>query len=199
VAPINMRERFMAMIQREAEHARERRPARIIAKMNQLDDAPIAEALIEASRAGVTIDLIVRGFCCLAPGAPGWTENVRVRSIVGRFLEHGRIFYFANGAQDPLSGEFYIGSADWMDRNLSRRVEAVTPVERRALRERLWEILQIHLADERNAWIMNTDGSYRQLQPRPDSSKDAARGSHRALMARARKRDAGGNPSSSSE
>lgn len=189
VAPLNMRERFIAMIRREAEHARAQRPARIIAKMNQLDDVPVAEALIDASRAGVSIDLIVRGFCCLAPGVPGWTDNVRVRSIVGRFLEHGRLFYFANGSDDPLAGDYYIGSADWMNRNLSRRVEAVTPVERRNLRERLWDVLQIHLADERNAWVMQADGSYRQLRPRPDSSKDASRGSHLTLIARARKRE----------
>jgi polyphosphate kinase len=191
VAPINMRERFLAMIRREAEHARAGRPARIVAKMNQLDDTPIAEALIDASRAGVAIDLIVRGFCSLAPGVPGWTDNVRVRSIVGRFLEHGRVFYFANGAKDPLAGEFYMGSADWMDRNLSRRVEAVTPVERRGLRERLWEALQLHLADERNAWIMQPEGSYRQLRPGGAAGKDAARGSHASLMARARRREVG--------
>jgi polyphosphate kinase len=191
VAPMNMRERFLAMIRREVEHARAQRPARIIAKMNQLDDVPIAEALIEASRAGVQIDLIVRGFCCLAPGVRGWTENLRVRSIVGRFLEHARVFYFANASEDPLSGDFYIGSADWMDRNLNRRVEAVTPVEQRSLRERLWDILNIHLADERNAWTMQSDGSYRQLSPSVDSSKEAALGSHLVLMSRARRRAAG--------
>ena len=114
-----------------------------------------------------------------------------MRSIVGRFLEHGRVFYFANGAKDPLAGEFYMGSADWMDRNLSRRVEAVTPVERRGLRERLWDALQLHLADERNAWIMQPDGSYRQLRPSSEAGKDASRGSHASLMARARRREIG--------
>ena len=157
--------------------------------MNQLDDVPIAEALVEASRAGVGVDLIIRGFCCLAPGVPGWTENVRVRSIVGRFLEHARVFYFANGARDPLDGEFYLGSADWMDRNLTRRVEAVAPVESRPLKERLWEVLQIHLADERNAWRMCSDGSYEQLRPSDHSNEVARDGSHVTLMKRTRRRN----------
>ncbi len=154
VAPLNMRERFIELIRREAAHARDGRPARIVAKVNQLEDAPVCEALCEASNDGVTIDVIARGFCCLRPGIAGWTENLRVRSIVGRFLEHGRVFHFANGHEDPLDGDFYLGSADWMDRNLSRRVEAVAPVENRHLRERLWEALQVQLADERNAWQM---------------------------------------------
>ena len=110
--------------------------------MNQVDDLEIISALSAASQAGVQIDLIVRGFCCLRPGVPGWTENIRVRSIIGRFLEHSRIFLFRNGEEDPLAGEFYIGSADWMYRNLSQRVEAATPIDDRPLRERLWEILQ---------------------------------------------------------
>ena len=189
VAPLNMRERFISMIEREAANARAGRRTAIIAKMNQLDDLPIAEALVEAGRAGVRIDLVVRGFCCLVPEVSGWTENVRVRSIVGRFLEHARVFYFANGAEDPIEGEFYIGSADWMDRNLSRRIEAVTPVETRSARERLWEVLQIHLADERNAWRMRPDGSYEQLPPSANASDVAKEGSHLALMNRARRRD----------
>ena len=96
--------------------------------MNQLEDPDMIEALCEASKAGVPIDLIIRGFCCLRPGVPGHTENIRIRSIIGRFLEHSRIFYFANGKQDPVEGEFFIGSADWMFRNLSKRIEVVTPV-----------------------------------------------------------------------
>ena len=103
-------------------------PARIIAKMNQLEDPEMIEALCEASEAGVSIDLIIRGFCCLRPGVPGRTENIRIRSIIGRFLEHSRIFYFANGKEDPAEGEYFIGSADWMFRNLSKRIEVVTPV-----------------------------------------------------------------------
>jgi polyphosphate kinase len=156
--------------------------------MNQLDDLPIAELLVEASQAGVRVDLIVRGFCCLAPQVPGWADNIGVRSIVGRFLEHARVFYFANGAEDPLEGEFYIGSADWMNRNLSRRVEAVAAVETRALKERLWEVLQIHLTDERNAWQMQSDGSYIQLKASSEASEVARQGSHVTLMARTRAR-----------
>ncbi len=156
-----MRQRFVAMIEREIAHHRAGRPARIIAKINQLDDVEIAQTLCAASRAGVPIDLLVRGFCCLRGGVPEWTENIRVRSIIGRFLEHSRIFHFANGEDDPLAGEFYIGSADWMLRNLSRRVEAATPVEDPALRQRLWDILQASLADQRQAWEMQPDGTYR--------------------------------------
>ncbi len=134
------------------------------------------------------IDLIARGFCCLRPGVAGLTENLRVRSIIGRFLEHGRVFHFANGEEDPLDGEFYIGSADWMDRNLSRRVEAIAPVENRHLRERLWEVLQVQLADERNAWQMQSDGTYVRLAPSKRSSKVAREGSHVTMMKRTRLR-----------
>ena len=188
VAPLNMRERFIEMIRREASHHQQGRPARIIAKINQLEDLPVCEALVEASRAGVPIDLIVRGFSCLKPGVAGWTENVRVRSVIGRFLEHGRLFHFANGHADPLEGEFLIGSADWMDRNLSRRVEAVTPVASRALRERLWEVLQVQLEDRRNAWEMRPDGSYVRLEAADDASEVAREGTHVTLMKRTRAR-----------
>jgi len=188
VAPLNMRERFIALIRREAAHARDGKPARIVAKLNQLEDAPVCEALCEASNDGVTIDVIARGFCCLRPGIAGWTENLRVRSIIGRFLEHGRVFYFANGKEDPLDGDYYLGSADWMDRNLSRRVEAVAPVESRHLRERLWETLQAHLVDERNAWQMQSDGSYVQLRPTSRAPKVAREGTHVTLMKKTRAR-----------
>ncbi|HVN43178.1 MAG TPA: polyphosphate kinase 1 [Steroidobacteraceae bacterium] len=188
VAPLNMRERFIELILREAANARAGLPARIIAKLNQLEDAPVCAALCEASNAGVSIDVIARGFCCLRPGIPGWTENIRVRSIVGRFLEHGRLFHFANGREDPVDGEFYLGSADWMDRNLSRRVEAVAPVEVRALRERLWDVLQVQLADERNAWQMQPDGSYVQHRPARRATTVAREGSHVTLMKRTRAR-----------
>jgi polyphosphate kinase len=188
VAPLNMRERFVEMIHREAEHQRAGRPARIIVKINQLEDLPVCDALSEASQAGVPIDLIVRGFCCLRPGVEGWTENLRVRSIVGRFLEHGRLFHFANGEADPLDGQFYIGSADWMDRNLSRRVEAVTPVRARHLRERLWDDLMVQLEDCRNAWQMQSDGSYVQLQAEEGASEVARDGTHVTHMKRTRAR-----------
>ena len=188
VAPINMRERLIELIGREADNARAGRPARIVAKMNQVEDLPVCEALSEASQAGVQIDLIVRGFCCLRPGVPGWSENVRVRSIIGRFLEHGRVFCFANGQADLLDGDFYIGSADWMDRNLSRRVEAVAPVENRYLRERVWEVLQVQLADQRNAWQMQPDGSYVRIAADKDAPEVARDGTHVTLMKRSRAR-----------
>jgi len=188
VAPLNMRTRFIDLIGREAANARDGRPARIVAKVNQLEDGPICEALCAASNAGVSIDLIVRGFCCLRPGIAGLTENIRVRSIVGRFLEHGRVFHFANGSEDPLDGDFLLGSADWMDRNLSRRVEAIAPVEARNLRERLWETLEVQLADLRNAWIMQADGSYVRCTANNRAPKVAREGTHVTLMKRTKQR-----------
>ena len=138
LAPARMRDRFLAMIQREVEHRQAGRPAHIIAKMNSLEDHKIIRALYAASQAGVPIDLVVRGFCRLRPGVPGMSQNIRVISVVGRFLEHARIFFFRNGASDEVDGEFYIGSADWMYRNLLHRVEAVVPIDDRGLRPRLW-------------------------------------------------------------
>src|SRR5271156_104126 len=152
VAPMTMRPRLLDLIHREIQNRRAGKPARIIAKMNQLEDPDMIEALCEASNAGVPIDLIIRGFCCLRPGVPGHSENIRIRSIIGRFLEHSRIFYFANGKQDPAEGDFFIGSADWMFRNLSKRIEVVTPVRADGLKQRLWEILDICLRDKREAW-----------------------------------------------
>ena len=169
VAPLQMRTKFNELIEREIENHQAGRPARIVCKLNQLEDAEICLLLSKASQAGVPIDLIVRGLCCLAPGVPGWTENIRVRSIVGRFLEHSRIFHFAKGSADPLEGEFLIGSADWMHRNLSERVEAAVPITQRRLRARLWEVLAVCLADRRNAWEMQPDGTYVQLLPEPDN------------------------------
>lgn len=165
IAPVNMRARFQEMIERETAHAMEGRPSRIVAKMNQLQDREIIRLLYEASGAGVEIDLIVRGFCCLIPGVEGLSENIRVRSIIGRFLEHSRLFYFRNGAESPVDGEFYIGSADWMYRNLENRVEAITPVEDPHARARLWDVLHIHLCDNVQAWTMNPDGTYTQCRP----------------------------------
>jgi polyphosphate kinase len=187
VAPANMKRRFLEMIAREAGHAQAGRPAGIIAKMNQLEDSEVCRALCQASEAGVSIDLVVRGFCVLKPGIPGLTSNVRVVSIIGRFLEHSRIFYFRNGAERDVEGEFYIGSADWMHRNLDARVEAVTPVEMPALRRELWTILQIHLTDLRSAWDMQTDGTYVQRRP---CGRATEAGSHAQLMDRARRRRA---------
>ena len=187
VAPVNMRERFLALIDREIVHCQAGRPARIIAKLNQLEDRSICEALVGASQAGVAIDLIVRGFCVLPPGVPGVTEHVHVISVIGRFLEHSRIYYFQNGAADPLQGEYFIGSADWMERNLSRRVEAIAPIEAPALRQRLWHILQTSLDDRRQAWDMHADGTYVQRTPGPNDSPEgpASLGTQATLMAEA--------------
>ena len=190
VAPMNMRTHILQMITREAQHAREGRPARIVAKMNQVEDLEVCQALAEASRAGVQIDLLVRGLCCLQPGVPGWTDNVRVRSVIGRFLEHSRIVYFANGNDDPHSGEFYIGSADWMFRNLSRRVEAAVPVKERGLRERLWEVLDACLRDERQAWDMRADGQYVQRRPGEAAEGVAAVGTQAWMIETTRRRAA---------
>jgi polyphosphate kinase len=182
VAPMTMRSRLLDLIHREIKNKRAGQPARIIAKMNQLEDPDMIEALCEASNAGVPIDMVIRGFCCLRPGVPGHTENIRIRSIIGRFLEHSRIFYFANGAQDPAEGEYYIGSADWMFRNLSKRIEVVTPVLASGPRQRLWEILDISLRDQRQAWVLEPDGKYVQLRPGPGATGAEADGTHKALM-----------------
>ncbi|HKS38394.1 MAG TPA: polyphosphate kinase 1 [Verrucomicrobiae bacterium] len=157
VAPFELHKRTLALIQREAENAKKGLPARIIAKMNALVDRQIIEALYRASQAGLQIDLIVRGICCLRPGVPGVSENITVRSIVDRFLEHSRIFYFENG----LRPEIYVGSADWMPRNFFRRIEVVFPVEDGNLRERIkTELLKIALADNAKARLLQPDGSY---------------------------------------
>jgi len=161
VAPANMRARLLDLIDREAEHAKAGRAGRIIAKMNALVDPDIIESLYRASRAGVEIDLIVRGICCLRPGMPEVSDNIRVVSIVGRFLEHSRLFYFANAGAE----EFYIGSADWMPRNFDRRVEAVAPVEDSTLHVRLRSLLRTSLDDNRLAWDLSADGNWTQRTP----------------------------------
>src|SRR5882757_2857403 len=182
VAPMTMRPRLLNLTHREIQNKRAGKPARIIAKMNQLEDPDMIEALCEASTAGVPIDLIIRGFCCLRPGVPGHTENIRIRSIIGRFLEHSRIFYFANGTQDPADGEYYIGSADWMFRNLSKRIEVVTPILAAGPKQRLWEILDVCLHDQREAWVLDVDGKYEQLRPASGSIGPEANGTHQTLM-----------------
>ena len=192
VAPVNMRDRFLTMIDREVEHLRAGRPARILAKMNQLEDPAICQALVRASQAGLSIDLLVRGFCTLAAGVKGTTDNIRIVSVIGRFLEHSRIYYFQNGAADPLDGPFFIGSADWMSRNLSNRVEAIAPVEARPLRERLWEIFQIMLRDRREAWDQLPDGPLRPANPAGRRPAQPARryvGTHQTLMDLTRQRN----------
>src|SRR5437588_7202671 len=169
VAPLDLAEHCLALINREAEHARRGLPARIIAKMNALLDKNIIMALYRASQAGVEIDVIVRGMCALRPGIRGVSDNIRVRSIVGRFLEHSRIFYFSNGGQE----EIYLGSADWMSRNLFERVEVMYPVKDTLLRERVHhEILDAYLADNVKTRLLLKDGAYvRHWHIQPDKRR----------------------------
>jgi len=192
VAPINMRDRFVQMLDREIAYCdawKQRggdpndpnRPL-IIAKFNSLEDKKICEKLYEASRCGVRVKLIVRGFCCLRPGVAGLSDNITVTSVIGRFLEHSRIYYFHNAG----SPEYYIGSADWMYRNLNSRVECVTPIFDAPLQARLKHILEVMLADQRQAWDMQTDGRYVQRQPTPDKPETAL-GTQKVLMDEARR------------
>jgi polyphosphate kinase len=164
VAPVTMRNRFIELIDREIEAAKAGRPARIWAKMNQLEDMEIMSRLILASQAGVEIELGIRGFCCLRPGIPGISENIRVVSVIGRFLEHSRIFHFAAGAEDPMDGDWLIGSADWMKRNLDGRVEVIVPVKDPEARRRLNRIMMVNINDRHDSWEMQSDGSYDQLR-----------------------------------
>lgn len=185
VAPVNLKRAFIGFIEDEIEFAKKKKPARIIGKFNNLEDKDIIEALYRASQAGVKIDLIIRGFSCLKPQVKGMSENIRVISILGQFLEHSRIFYFQHGSTDPLMGRFYIGSADWMSRNLLGRVEVATPIEDRPLCEKLYEILNVMVEDHRLAWEMNAEGSYKLRQPR---NAEEAHGCQEVLMERARLR-----------
>jgi polyphosphate kinase len=179
VAPTNMRERFTRLIERETEYARAGEDARIVAKMNSLEDPGMVRTLYEAAMAGVDIDLVVRGICRFRPGIEGVSETASVHSVVGRFLEHSRIFRFENGG-DP---EYYVGSADWMTRNLDRRVEAVAPVEDPDLRADLRTVLDVMLADNHKRWTMRADGTYEQRRP---AAGDPDHNTHEYLMARAR-------------
>jgi polyphosphate kinase len=157
VAPLTMAESFLGLIRREQEHAQAGRPARIVAKMNALLEPSVIEALYAASKAGVDIDLIIRGLCILRPGVKGLSDRIRVRSIVGRFLEHSRIFDFANGGDQ----EIYLGSADWMPRNLFERCEVVFPVRDPVAKARIHdEILAAYLADTVKARLQQPDGTY---------------------------------------
>ena len=162
LAPLWLRGKFLSLIEREKEHAKNGRPARIIAKMNSLCDPGIIEALYDASEAGVEIDLIVRGICCLRAGIKGLSEHIRVRSIVGTFLEHSRIFYFENNG----NAEYYMGSADWMPRNLDKRVEILFPVEDPILQEEIYHILHIQLSDTKKAHLLMPDGQYVKVDQR---------------------------------
>ena len=168
-APLWMKDYFIARIRREADNARAGKPARIIAKINSLVDEPVIKALYTASNAGVKIDLIVRGICCLRAGIPGMSENITVRSITGRFLEHSRIFYFYNEGHEDI----YLASADWMPRNLNRRVELLFPIEDPDCRARVKEVLDVELADTVRASFLSADGTYHKLDLRGKEKIDS--------------------------
>ncbi|MCA9722933.1 MAG: RNA degradosome polyphosphate kinase, partial [Gemmatimonadetes bacterium] len=177
VAPRWMKRRVLAAIQRETEHARAGRQGRILAKMNALVDHDVIHALYQASQAGVKIDLIVRGICCLRPGVPGVSETIRVISVLGRFLEHSRAAVFRNGGRE----EVYISSADWMPRNLVRRVEVAVPIEDPRHRAEIRRLLEMMLTDNRQAWDMLPDGSYVQRRP---ADGEPERGTQQVLIGR---------------
>lgn len=184
-APVGLKDALLEAIEHEIRLHKKGVPAHIIMKANSLEETSICRALLRAAQAGVQVDLIIRGLCCLKPTLVDGTVAPRVVSVVGRFLEHARIFYFRNGAQDALDGSMYIGSADPMYRNLHRRVEVVTPLLDRLSRERCWEILQAQLHDATSAWELNVDGSYSLRKTDPDSIE---MGSQQFLMKLARDR-----------
>jgi len=175
VAPKHLRKQVTELIEFETKVAKEGRPARIIAKMNSMEDPMIIQKLYEASEAGVQIDLLVRGVCRLIPGKPGLSENIKVHSVIGRFLEHSRIFYFSH-AEEHL---YFIGSADWMHRNLDARVEALTPIEAPKLKKYLQFIISVYLRDNMQRWTLNEDGTYDKV-PRPKGTRKVS--THKVLM-----------------
>lgn len=175
VAPKHLRKQVTELIEFETKEAKEGRPARIIAKMNSMEDPMIIQKLYEASEAGVQIDLLVRGVCRLIPGKPGLSENIKVHSVIGRFLEHSRIFYFSH-AEEHL---YFIGSADWMHRNLDARVEALTPIEAPKLKKYLQFIISVYLRDNMQRWTLNEDGTYDKV-PRPKGTRKVS--THKVLM-----------------
>jgi polyphosphate kinase len=162
VAPIGLRQGIRALVEREIEHAKAGRPARMIFKNNAVADQAMIRILYRASQAGVAVDMVVRGVCCLRPGIPGISDRIKVRSIVGQFLEHSRIYYFENGG----SPEVYIGSADLMERNLDRRVEVLSPILDASIRQLIRDaVLEVLLSDTDRAWELQTDGSYVRALP----------------------------------
>ena len=169
-SPFNLHERLLTLIKRETRLAASGETGHIIAKLNALVEPEVIRALYEASGAGVFVDLIVRGICCLRPGIPGVSENIRVRSIVGRFLEHSRCYYFHNGGDE----EIYCASADWMERNFFRRIELMFPIQGKALKRRLMTDLDVYLADNTQAWELKANGDYTQLSPQSGEEPKAA-------------------------
>ena len=161
-SPFSLFDALIEKIQREAQHASDGKPARIVAKINSLNEPQLIDALYAASQAGVTIDLIVRGICSLRPGVKGLSENIHVRSIIGRFLEHSRVYYFLNDGDE----EFYCSSADWMDRNMFRRNESCFEIRQKAMKEQIRHDLELFLKDNCQAWVLQGDGRYERLQPK---------------------------------
>jgi polyphosphate kinase len=191
IAPINMKSTFLMKIKKEIEAFKKHGHGLIIAKMNSLEDEVITEALYEASNAGVSIYLYVRGFCCLKPKIKNLSENIRVISVIGRFLEHSRIFYFSGGEKNPIKGEFWIGSADWMHRNLHNRVELICPIHDSKIKEKIWDYLEVLSLDNRRAWDLESDGTYIQRKPQKE---DQEMGSQDVMMAKtiAKEKNLGG-------
>ncbi|HLP85354.1 MAG TPA: polyphosphate kinase 1 [Phycisphaerales bacterium] len=171
VAPFTLRDRVNKMIEREIEHAKKGKPARIWAKLNAMEDRDMTERLYAASQAGVEVNLVVRGFCCLIPGVKGLSENIKVSSVVGRFLEHSRVYHFAAGESDPAEGDWYISSADWMYRNLSNRVEVACPIRDRDAKAKIARMFEVHASDRRNAWDLQADGEYVKRTPGKDAKQ----------------------------
>jgi len=164
VAPLNLKKKFLQLIDYEKKAKKEQGHGHIVAKMNSLQDPDIIEALYAASADGVKVDLIIRGFCCLRPGVPGLSENITVYSIVGRFLEHSRAYYFSGGKKDPLEGSFFMGSADWMWRNLMGRVEVIVPLLSYEIKKVVWNTLLVNLRDPVSSWVLGPDGTYQKRE-----------------------------------
>lgn len=191
VAPFAMEQRFLEYVQAEIDNKKQGKEAQIILKMNSLEDKEMIDALYAASSAGVDVQLYVRGICCLRPGVRGMSENIKVISIIGRLLEHSRVFYFRSASEDPVDGEFFISSADWMYRNLHRRIEVAVPIEERSHRERIWGLFQVLKNDEALAWELNADGSYSRRSFHADRELT---GTHEVLMRRAKELSLQANP-----